>query len=76
MVVKITARTKWKKEIDLDENTDRISRKSTIQADFETQTENSLLVWKFNVKKKWFNLVILPNNILCVPNVNSLIKPL
>ena len=51
MVVKITARTKWKKEIDLDENTDRISRKSTIQADFETQTENSLLVWKFNVKK-------------------------
>ena len=40
-----------KKEIDLDENTDRISRKSTIQADFETQTENSLLVWKFNVKK-------------------------
>ena len=51
MDIKNTARTKCKKEIYLDENTDRISRNSTIQADFETQTENSLLVWKFNVKK-------------------------
>ena len=70
MVVKNTARAKWKKEIYLDENTDRIRQKSTIQADFETHTENSLLVW--NVEK-WFNLVILPNNISCVPSVNIFI---
>ena len=49
MVVKNTARAKKKKEIYLDENADRIRQKSTIQADFETHIENSLLVW--NVEK-------------------------